>query len=283
MLNNLLKKYRTIAVVANPNEGKSSLILGELIELRKETDKKKEVYNKLLSEYQEMAKTTSNPEFLAKFKDLRKITKYYNKFEIYCYGVEESLYPVLEENGIKIMHNSEDVKDTKVNTSLIFIDEINKLYDGKVANKKTKEFFKFINRIYHLNNYLIGTTAESGYWNKIMEDAFRCFIVKSIEYDSLVQRTKLKRRVEGIQSSSSYRLDIPKNTYYVINDDFTEKHTFEYNPTIDSKKDNISLFEDDEMEFKIETFKNKLSEGVGEVASDNPFNLPVKTIEEQLK
>ena len=46
-----------------------------------------------------------------------------------------------------------------------------------------------------------------------------------------------------VENTSDYRLDIPKDTYYVVtDDDIVKKMTFEYNKELDSKKENVNPF-----------------------------------------
>ena len=73
-----------------------------------------------------------------------------------------------------------------------------------------------------------------------------CFLVKEIEYNSLVNGTWLQERVKAIFSHSDYRLQADKSYYFVVSNkgELTTKNVFEYNAELDSKKDNQDLFSD---------------------------------------
>jgi len=163
------------------------------------------------------------------------------KTEVYVLGVAESLHPYLMKKGIKILHSKEDILNLKTKDSVIFIDEFADLFNTRNRNDNLQRLKRFFNRIAHLNDYLIISTAQGGFWNKFICGIFENFIVKSVDYSLLVNGTKVKRLVLGIESSSSYGLDIPINTFYLITDK-TYKYTFSYNGWLDSKKDNKDIF-----------------------------------------
>ena len=86
-------------------------------------------------------------------------------------------------------------------------------------------------------------TAETGFYNKLACSLINSYLVKTVEFDNLVNGTFLKRLVMGLENCSDYRLDIPKNTYYAIEGkSLTTKHTYLYNKDLDSKKNNINPF-----------------------------------------
>ncbi len=223
MLRRILKKHRSVGIVANQNEAKTSLALQELIDLREELNNKIKILDK-------QHKSNSNKVKLLK------------EFEIYVFGVEESLHPYLKEKGLKILLNKEDILDLKVKHSIIYIDEISIFFNPHSRNRQIDKLKRFFNRIYHLDDYLVCSTAEAGYWNKTMEGLIKCWLVKKIDFENLVTRTKLLRKVKGIENKSEYRLDVRKDTYFIISDDLTEKRSFVYNENLDSKKDAVDIF-----------------------------------------
>jgi hypothetical protein len=164
------------------------------------------------------------------------------KINVYVFGVESALIPYLKSRGIEIIHNKEDILDMKLTGCLIYIDEFADFFSVRTQDKQLERLKRFFNRIYHLNNWFIIATAQTGFWNKFMNGIVKCFIVKEIEYENLVNGTTLKRKVLGMPSSSDYRFECPKNTYYVLTDILTQKHGFTYNPLLDSKKDNKNPF-----------------------------------------
>ena len=164
--------------------------------------------------------------------------------QVYVLGSEKVLHKHLEENGIKILHSSDDVLDMKITGSVVYVDEFADIFDVQMQSKQTKKIKRFFNRIAHLNNYVVISSAEVNFWNKFMCSLVRAHLVKTIEYVNLVRGTHLQRKIKNIaENCSEYRLDLPMNTYYVITDDnIVEKLTFGYDPNLDSKIGKINPF-----------------------------------------
>jgi len=163
---------------------------------------------------------------------------------VYVLGAEKELYPYLKENGINILYSTDDILDLKITGSVLYVDEFSEIFDVQMQSKQTKRIKRFFNRIAHLNNYVVISSAEVNFWNKFMCSLVRAHLVKTIEYVNLVRGTHLQRKIKNIsENSSEYRLDLPMNTYYVITDDnIVEKLTFDYDSKLDVKKDKINPF-----------------------------------------
>lgn len=199
----LFQEDRVIGVVGGRNTAKSSFVLSQLLQLRKK----------------------------------------YPKVQIYTLGVEKSLYKMLEENDIHIIHDKLDVLDLKINNSVIFIDEFADLFSVLSRNKQFGKIRKFFNRLAHLNDFVVLSTAQDKFWNSFMCGIVKQFIVKKVEFNSLVNGTNLKERVKALELTSEYRLDIDKNEYYVLTpNNLSQKGTFGYNPLVDSKSHLINPF-----------------------------------------
>lgn len=173
---------------------------------------------------------------------LIKLKEIYPAMNVRVFGVEKKLYPYLKKCGIGVIHNSEDILNLKLRDTILFIDEFGDLFSSDAKDKQGKKLVKFFNRLDHLNNYIIIGTARNGFWNKFMNGFITSFLVKEIDYDHLINGTHLKRKVMGFETTSDYCLEMEKEYFYIINDELTMKGRFEYNPNLDSKKDNISLF-----------------------------------------
>jgi hypothetical protein len=207
VLKNLFKNNRVVGVVGSRSSGKTSLVLSELIELKDEMNKDK------------------------------------IKLPIYVFGVEETLKPYLKSKGINFLYSRDDILDLKIRNAIIFCDEIANFFSTATKDRETDKFKRFINRIEHQNCFFIMATAETGFYNKLACSLINSYLVKTCEFDNLVNGTFLKRLIMGLENCSDYRLDIPKNTYYTIEGkSLTTKHTYTYNKDLDSKKNNINPF-----------------------------------------
>jgi hypothetical protein len=237
VLINVLEKDSIIGVAGNRSTGKTHTILSELIHLKREIP----------------------------------------TFPIYAYGVNKSLHNVLEKNGINILLNKNDILDLKIENALIFVDEMAMFFDTKTRSKQLGKLERFFDRIEHKNCKFIIGTAREGYFNKFMCSRVSTFIVKEIEYDALVNATWLKEAVKGIESLSDYRLELPKDSYYVVTnkDRLTEKHHSTYFPELDSKKDNINLI----AKYKSEKKSENICEKQGEQKRDLQKKGFIKVVE----
>lgn len=176
-------------------------------------------------------------------KMLKDLKAEYN-IPVYVLGVEPTLHNVLLDNGICVLESTMDVLDLQIRNAVIWIDEFACMFSTQTKNKQLDKLEQFFDRVEHNNVKLILGTAREGFWNKFACARITAFVVKEIEYSSLVNGTWLKERVEAINSLSPYRLECPKDTYYIVSNSlgFTHKHTIGYDATLDSKKENINLF-----------------------------------------
>jgi len=201
-LKKVFASNRVVGVIGNQNTAKTSLVLSELIKLKKNID-----------------------------------------LPIYVFGVEPSIKKYLKTQGIEFLYNMEDILDLKIKNSIIYIDEVSSFVSTQTRDKQTDRFKRFINRIVHQNDWLIISTAQVGWFNKLACSMINAFYVKEIELDSLVNNTWLKRVVLGLPRTSDYRIDLPINTFYILqNNALTIKKSFAYNKDLDSKANNENPF-----------------------------------------
>jgi len=225
-LEKLFRKTRVVGVVGNSGSGKSSLVLSELIKLRKN-----------------------------------------HKIAVYILGAEQILEPYLKENHIEVLNSKEDLLDLKIHNAVIYCDEFSDIFSPTTKDKQLTKLTRFFNRIDHLNNFVIISSAHENFWNKFMCGLVKAYFVKTIEFNSLVNGTTLKRKVMGIGGNySDYRLEMPKDTYYIISDDsVVEKGVFEYDSNLDSKRSNNNPFlEKDEKNSLKKSDKNSGKKDEGE-------------------
>lgn len=204
ILAELFRKYRVVGLVGNAGEAKTSLALSELIEIKEK-----------------------NP-----------------KVPVYVLGVEPSIVPFLVKKGIQVLESKEDILDLKIQNSVIFCDEFGDVFKTETQNREMDKIKRFFNRIDHLNDFVLISSARENFYNKLMDGLVKAHLVKKVEYQSLCNGTMIKRKILAIvENTSDYRLDIPKDTFYVVtDDDVVKKMNFKYNPELDSKKLNVNPF-----------------------------------------
>ncbi len=205
-LDNLLKNHSTVGIIGNRSTAKSSLILHLLLNLREK----------------------------------------YPHLKIGVMGICESLNPLFEQENITVLSSKMDILDLQLKDFVIFIDEMALFFETQTRNKQLSKLQRFFDRIEHQNCKMIVGTAREGYFNKFMCSRITAFITKQIEYESLVNGTWIKERIKAISSISDYRLVVDKSDYYVITAGdgmLTHKYSFPYDPRVDTKKENINLFE----------------------------------------
>ena len=189
----------------------------------------------------------ANPNQAKSSLALHSLIKLRKKYDvrICCLGIEEVLHKHIKSNGLEVIHSKEDILDLKITNSIIYIDEIGDIFSVQSKDKQYDRIKKFFNRIYHLNNFLIFSTAVSGFFNKFICGIVDAYLVKEIDYDKLVNGTILKRKIKGISTTSDYRLECPLKEYYILTDNLTKKCVFEYDFNLDSKKDLVNPFQKD--------------------------------------
>lgn len=205
-LTELLKSHSIIGIVGNRSSGKSMLTLTKLKEI--------------------------------------KMT--YPSVPVHILGAEPTLYASLQNIGINILHSEMDVLDLRIRDAVICIDEFAMLFDTASKSNQLDKLQRFFDRIEHNNIKLIISTAREGFWNKFACARITAFLVKEVEYSALVNGTWLKERVCSIISKSDYRLECPKNAYFVVSNkgEPTSAQSFAYDADLDSKKTNTDLFRD---------------------------------------
>jgi hypothetical protein len=188
--------------------------------------------------------------------------------KVAVFGINQELNGYLNSKGITVLHSKMDILDLRMRDTVIFIDEMALFFSTASRNKELDKLMRFFDRIEHQNCKLICGTAREGYFNKFMCSRITAFMVKQIEYDALTNGTWLKERVKAIKSTSDYRLEMPKNEYYVVSaDTITTKHTFPYVKDIDTKKTNRDLFDGEKGETKGE---NKMKQKVAKIVTTKP-------------
>ena len=202
-LRELLKDNSTIAITGNRSSGKTSLALSLLLRAKKD----------------------------------------HPNLRIAVFGTERNLNKYLREKGFIVLHSVMDILDLRLKNTVIYIAEMAMFFDTKTKSKQLEKLMRFFDRIEHNNCKLILDTAREGYYNKFMCSRINVFLVKEVEYDSLVNGTWLKERVRAIQSASDYRLELNVEDYYVVGTEvLTSKSVFRYNIMVDSKRENVDIF-----------------------------------------
>ncbi len=186
--------------------------------------------------------TAKTSLILTLFKGLRLK---YPELKLACMGINEELEPTLEARNITILRSKMDILDLQMKDTIIFVDEFALFFDTQTKSKQLEKLMRFFDRIEHQNCKIIVGTAREGYFNKFMCSRINCFLVKQIEYESLVNGTWLKERVKAVKSNSDYRLELQQKDFYIVANDIpTSKSSFKYQKEFDTKKDNKPFFND---------------------------------------
>lgn len=206
-LHELLQESSVLGVVGNRSSGKTMCILKQLIDTHKE----------------------------------------FPRVPIYVLGAEVSVRPYLISQGIKVLHSEMDILDLYLRDCIVFIDEFATMFDTSTKSKQLDKLNRFFDRLEHNNVKLIIGTVREGFWNKYACARITSFIVKEIEYSSLVNGTWLKERVQAIHSLSDYRMECAKKDYYVVTNKggLTNRLSVSYIKELDTKKNNKQLFRHD--------------------------------------
>jgi hypothetical protein len=177
---------------------------------------------------------------LTMFKGLRLR---YPELKLAVMGVNKELESEMKKLDIINLVSKMDILDLQMKDTIIFVDEFALFFDTQTKSKQLDKLMRFFDRVEHLNCKIIVGTAREGFFNKFMCSRINCFLVKEIEYDSLVNGTWLKERVKAITSNSDYRMECEKSNFYIVANDIpTKRMSFKYSPEFDTKKNNVKLF-----------------------------------------
>jgi hypothetical protein len=173
--------------------------------------------------------------------------------QIAVLGIEQSLEPVCQELGFIIIKNKMDILDLKFYRTLIYIAEFGSLFETRNRTRESKKLERFFDRIEHNKCKLLIDTAREGFYNKFMCSRVTAFLVKEVEYDSLVNGTWLQQHIKSIFSISDYRLVCPINEFYLVStkDENTINYKIDYNEKFDSKGMDDGFFNESDFPEKI--------------------------------
>lgn len=165
-------------------------------------------------------------------------------------GVEESLREHLEAEGFEWCSNKNDILDLKYRNAFIYVAEFGMLFETKNRGVMTRKLERFFDRLEHNHCKVLLDTAREGFYNKFMCSRITAFIVKEIEYSSLVNGTWLNEKVRNHISLSDYRLQMPINQFVFMSNKHEPTRVYEvaYDPKLDSKAKEDGFFTDAEKE-----------------------------------
>lgn len=192
-------------------------------------------------------------------------------------GVEDSLKETCERLGFSWVSNKKDILDLKFTNTLIFIAEFGMLFETKNRGTLLKKLERFFDRIEHNKCKLLIDTAREGFYNKFMCSRITAFVVKEIEYSSLVNGTWINEAVKNHKSLSDYRLQLPINKYVVVTNknEMTKEHIIDYDEEFDSKAKDESFFSDEE----IKMLQNNEQKSVHNIVQDKKQNKFIKIVQ----
>lgn len=178
---------------------------------------------------------------MALVKDFRQHNK---DTPIYVFGLEQSALDwilkfknVYEINGLSQLSNKRD--------ALFILDEMQLL---KVNSRKHTEMLdKFVDFIYHHNNWVVLTSPSLREFNSIIGGKIQRWILKSMNISDLVNGSQLKDVAVNYNGrcKSLDSIEVDKDKILIINDEHEKVIELEYIKEVDSKLKNVNIFEID--------------------------------------
>lgn len=180
-------------------------------------------------------KTNNLVALIKEFREKNKET------EIYIYGVDEvTLKYLINLKNVFEVSSLDQLTDKK--DCLIIIDEMQRL---KLNDRRYKDILdKFIDFIYHSNNWVIFSSPNLREFNSIIGSKIEKWALKSLRMNDLVNGSHLKEVV--LAYNGRYKIiddiRIDKDKMLIINNDYEKLITLPYIKEVDSKIHNKSIF-----------------------------------------
>lgn len=177
---------------------------------------------------------------IALIKDFRKFN---SASPIYVYGLEQSALDWLNKHlkGVYEISTLEQLSNKR--DALIIIDEMQLLRLN--SRKHTESLNKFVDFIYHHNNWVVLSSPSLREYNSIIGGKVERWALKSINAADLVNGSQLKEVVLNYQGryKSLNSIEIGKNQLLIINDEYEKVIELEYIKEVDSKLKNVNIFD----------------------------------------
>lgn len=182
--------------------------------------------------------------------------------QIAVLGIEQILESACHKLGFIIIKNKMDILDLKFYKTLIYVAEFASLFETRNRTREARKLERFFDRIEHNKCKLLIDTAREGFYNKFMCSRITAFIVKEIEYESLVNGTWLQQHIKSIFSISDYRLICPIDEFFTVTNkaENTMNYQIDYNKKFDSKGIDDGFF--NESDFVTKKVTQKITQKV---------------------
>lgn len=180
-------------------------------------------------------KTNNLMYLLKEFRQEKKDVK------IYVYGLDEITFNYIRKLG-NVFEISSLSQLTNKSDCLIILDEFQKLNLGN--RRYTDLLNKFIDFIYHSNNWVIFTSPNIREFNSIIGSKIERWALKTLRLRDIINGSHLKEAVLNYNGKFKYidDLQIPKNQILILNDDFDKTIECEYIKEIDNKVNKRNIF-----------------------------------------
>ena len=162
---------------------------------------------------------------------------------IYVFGLEQSALNWLAKNFRGIYEVSGLSQLSNKRDALIVIDEMQLIKLN--SRKHTEALNKFVDFIYHHNNWVILTSPSLREFNSIIGSKIERFILKSMSIPDLVNGSQLKDVVVNYNGrcKSLDSIEVGKDKILIINEEHEKVIELEYIKEVDSKLKNVNIFE----------------------------------------
>lgn len=172
---------------------------------------------------------------------IKEFRKEKQDIPIYVYGFDEvtlnyvkKLRNVFEISSLSHLINKQDC--------LIILDEFQRLHLGD--RRHTDLLDKFIDFIYHSNNWVVFTSPNIREFNSIIGSKIERWALKSLRVHDIINGSHLKEAVLNYNGKFKVieDLQIPKNQILIINEDSEKVVECEYIKEIDNKSIKKNIF-----------------------------------------
>ena len=187
--------------------------------------------------------TGKTNNLMALLKDFREHDSTGKSTPVYVFGLNHTTirWATTKFQNVYEVSSLEQLSSKK--NALLIVDEHQLL---NLNNRRHTELLnKFVDFVYHNNNWVILSSANLREFNSIIGSKVEGWLLKSLQLKNLVNGSQLKDIVLGYRGRYKSINDIviqEKSSILIINDEYEKIIEVEYIPEIDEKTNNVDIF-----------------------------------------